>query len=94
MCFGFPKKRYIVDALQRWVRGGFIAGVCGPSGGYRLVCKGTRLEGLLVGISSRAVIAATLEISTRREIVDMTIVAILPFCAEGYLSTILFDGLY
>lgn len=90
---GIPR-RYIVDALQRWVLGGFLAGVCGRNGGYRLVRKGIRLEGLPVGISSRAAIAATLEISTRRKIIDMTIVAILPFCAEGYFSTIWFDGLY
>jgi len=87
-------RRYIMGALQRWVRGGFLAGVCGPSGGYRLVRNGIRLEGLLVGISSRAAIAATLEVSTRREIIDMTTVAILPFCTEVYFSTIWFDGLY
>ena len=90
---GIPS-RYIEQAPQRLVRGGFLAGVRGTSGGYRLVRKGIRLEGLPVGISSRAAIAATLEISTRREIIDMTIVAILPFCAEGYFSTIWFDGLY
>jgi cysteine synthase A len=55
--------------------------------------KIAKLEGIPVGISSGAAVAATLEIATRKDMVGKTIVVIIPSFAERYLSTALFDGL-
>ena len=52
-----------------------------------------REEGIPVGISSGAAIAAALEIGTRPEYAGKTIVTIVPDFAERYLSTALFEGL-
>jgi len=60
---------------------------------FKLAREAAKVEGIPVGISSGAAIAAAIEIGTRPEFSGKLIVAIIPSFAERYLSTALFEGL-
>lgn len=50
------------------------------------------LEGIAAGISSGAALACAMRLAARPEMKGLTVVTLLPDCAERYLSTVLLDG--
>ncbi|MEE2760620.1 MAG: cysteine synthase A [Pseudomonadota bacterium] len=66
----------------------------GNESAFATARRAARTEGLPVGISSGAAIAAALEIGQRPEMEGKLIVTVLPSFAERYLTTPLFDGLF
>jgi cysteine synthase A len=59
----------------------------------KIAQQAARLDGLAIGTSAGAALAAALEIGARRGMAGKMIVTILPDLAERYLSTALFEGL-
>jgi cysteine synthase A len=83
---------------------GFIPSILDTSLIDEIVCIGydsalrtarrlARVEGLAVGTSAGAAVAAALEIGARADMAGKMIVIVLPDFAERYLSTALFDGM-
>ena len=60
---------------------------------FEIARRVARLEGIPVGISSGAAIAAALQVGAREEMTGKRILVIVPSFAERYLSTDLFAGL-
>ncbi|MEM7169201.1 MAG: cysteine synthase A [Pseudomonadota bacterium] len=60
---------------------------------FKTAQQAAAMDGLPIGISSGAALAAALEIGSRPDMAGKLIVTILPSFAERYLSTDLFEGL-
>jgi cysteine synthase A len=82
---------FVPDILNREV----IDEVLGVSNtnSFSMARKVAKLEGLPVGISSGAALAAACELGQRPDYAGKRIVVIIPSFAERYLSTALFEGL-
>ncbi len=82
---------FVPDVLDRSVIDEVIT--VGNQTAFETARAVARLDGVPVGISSGAAIAAALEVAARPEMEGKTIVVIIPSFAERYLSTALFEGL-
>ena len=60
---------------------------------FRMAREAARLEGVAVGISSGAALAAAIELGRRPDMAGKLVAVILLDTGERYLSTALFDGL-
>lgn len=83
---GFIPKILKMEAIDEVLR-------IGNETAFAYARKAAQREGLPVGISSGAAIAAALEVGCRPDMAGKTVIAILPSFAERYLSTALFEGL-
>ncbi|MGE0651177.1 MAG: cysteine synthase A [Alphaproteobacteria bacterium] len=83
---GFVPKNLEVGLIDEVVR-------IGNETAFATARRAARTEGLPIGISSGAAIAAAIEVGARAEYEGKKIVIIIPSFAERYLSTALFDNL-
>lgn len=81
---------FIPDILNKGVIDGVIR--IANANAFATSREVAAVEGLPVGISSGAAIAAALELGAKKENEGKRIVVIIPSFAERYLSTALFDG--
>jgi cysteine synthase A len=81
---------FVPDVLNRSVIDEVLR--IGNETAFRTAREAARLEGLAVGISSGAALAAAYEVAARPEMSGKTLVVVLPDHAERYLSTPLFEG--
>ena len=81
---------FVPDILNKGVIDGIIR--IANANAYATSREVAAVEGLPVGISSGAAIAAALELGAKTENEGRRIVVIVPSFAERYLSTALFDG--
>ncbi len=82
---------FVPDVLDRDVIDELIA--VDDAQAFETARQTARLEGIPVGVSSGAAIAAALEVGARPAMAGKRIVVIVPSFAERYLSTELFAGL-
>lgn len=80
---------FVPDILDRGVIDEILQ--IGNETAFATARKAAKLEGIPVGISSGAALAAALELGSRPEYAGKQIVVIIPSFAERYLSTALFD---
>ena len=83
---GFVPKNLDTKLIDEVVR-------IGNETAFAMARRVARLEGVPVGISSGAALAAALEVGARADMAGKRIVVIIPSFAERYLSTALFDNL-
>ena len=76
-------KRSVIDEIVR----------IGNETAFLTAREAARVEGLPVGISGGAALAAAIEVGARPEMAGKLMVVVIPSFAERYLSTALFDGL-
>jgi cysteine synthase A len=81
---------FVPDILNRGVIDGILR--VANSSAFAISREVAALEGLPVGISSGAALAAALELAQKPDNAGKRIVVIIPSFAERYLSTALFDG--
>jgi cysteine synthase A len=82
---------FIPDVLDRSIVDEIVT--VGNQTAFETARAVARYEGIPVGISSGAAIAASFEIGSRPQFQGKNIVVIVPSFAERYLSTALFEGL-
>jgi cysteine synthase A len=82
---------FIPDVLDRKVIDEVLT--VSNASAFAMARKVAKVEGLPVGISSGAALAAAVELGRRPEMKGKRIVIVLPSFAERYLSTALFEGL-